>query len=86
MAAWSLRCDGQVYEGTLSMRGNDPHAKLVLMASDGKPYELTGSLAADLVSNQYRYIVLRGIETTPATGPGFPAKIKVLRIINIRDK
>lgn len=79
-------CELKTYSGTLSVRGNAPFTKLVLQTADGTLYELTGEKAKDLTIHQYRRISIAGKEIAPQKGPGFPAKIEVVRIISIRDK
>ncbi len=79
-------CENRTYSGTLAMRGNAPFSKLVLAADDGRLFELVGDTSKTLMSHQYQRVVIAGKEIEPAKGPGFPAKLEVVKIISIGTK
>lgn len=79
-------CEHHTYTGTLSMRGNAPFPKLVLVTNNGTLFELVGDKAKELTSHQYAHVVIAGKEIAPAKGPGFPAQLLVVKIISISTK
>lgn len=79
-------CDIEIHEGTISLRGNEPHTQLVLMTSQGTSYELTGNLVKELAGHQYRKVVVRGRLISKSVGPGFPAKLEVDKIIEVKNR
>ena len=81
-----ISCDSAVYEGTLSVRGNEPHIQLVLVTADGKAFELTGPRLQELRRHQYKTVAVHGKITYPAAGPGFPAKVEVDHIIRLQNR
>lgn len=81
-----LRCDTTVYEGTISLRGNEPHTQLILMTTDGKSYELTGFRSQELRQHQYKTVTIGGKLVSKPAGPGFPAKIEVDQIIRVHNR
>jgi len=85
-SAFILRCDTTVYEGTLSVRGNEPHTQLILMTTDGKSYELTGFRSQELRQHQYKTVTIGGKLVSKPAGPGFPAKIEVDQIIRVHNR
>jgi hypothetical protein len=81
-----ITCDSSTWEGTLTLRGNEPHTRLVLTTGQGISYELTGPLAGELSRHQYRKVIIRGKMLSGAAGPGFPAKIQVDKIVDIGSR
>lgn len=81
-----IACDTSSWEGTLSLRGSEPHTQLVLSTSSGESYELTGSMTAELARHQYRKVIIRGKLVSKAAGPGFPARIAVDKIVDIQNR
>ncbi len=86
LSAQFIRCDSTVYEGTLSVRGNEPHTQLVLITSEGKAFELTGPRSQELRQHQYKKVTVGGKLVSNPAGPGFPAKIEVDHIIRVQDR
>lgn len=81
-----ITCDTTSWEGTLSLRGNEPHTQLMLSTAHGETYELTGPAAAELSRHQYRKVIIRGKLVSEAAGPGFPARIEVDKIVDIKNR
>lgn len=85
-SAYLISCDTKVYEGTLSVRGNEPHTQLIIITPDGKSYELTGPFSQQLRRHQYKTVTVGGRLVSPAAGPGFPAKVEVDHIIRVQNR
>jgi hypothetical protein len=86
LATLALACEEKTYSGTLSMRGNAPFEKLILVADDGTLYELTGEVTRNLMSHQHKRIMISGKKISEQKGPGFPAKLSVTSIISTGSK
>ncbi|MBN1524294.1 MAG: pre-peptidase C-terminal domain-containing protein [Spirochaetales bacterium] len=68
--------------GKISVKGWDPFTYLALTTGDNMDYTLTGYLVPDLWNNyQNQTVTLRVIYRKDAIGPGFPAEVEVLEMI-----
>jgi len=86
LSAQLFSCDSAVYEGTLSLRGNEPHTQIILITADGKAFELTGPRSQELRKHQYQTVNVSGKLVSKPAGPGFPAKIEVDHIIRVQNR
>lgn len=86
ISVFCTTCEASSWEGILSIRGNEPHTRLVLTTVQGESYELAGPMAGELSRHQYRKVIIRGKLASKAAGPGFPARIFVDKIVEIKTR
>ena len=62
--------------GRVTVTGSEPHVRLVVVTA-AETYELVGPAAAELQRLQQRRVTVRGRVVRAASGPGFPAQLRV---------
>ena len=87
LAAGVSACRSATFQGKVAVRGSEPHTYLSLLSEEGRDAALVGPLAAEIEANfQGRYIRVEGRIVKEATGPGFPAEIEVVKILEVRSR
>ena len=62
--------------GRVTVTGSEPHVRLVVVTA-AETYELVGPAAEALQRLQQRRVTVRGRVVREASGPGFPAQLRV---------
>ena len=62
--------------GRVTVTGSEPHVRLVVVTA-AATYELVGPAAEELRRLQQRRVTVRGRIVREASGPGFPAQLRV---------
>lgn len=76
-------CSSLKVAGRVAVKGNEPHTYLVLV-SDSREYKLVGPLQEKIWKTyQGQRIRVRGRIVREALGPGFPAELEVLEILEV---
>lgn len=71
-----------IIEGTISVKGNEPHTYCALVTNDIKEYKIVGNYQKEIQAKyQGRRLALKGKITRNHVGPGFPAEFSVDEII-----
>ncbi len=88
-------CDTVTVEGRVTVKGSEPATWVALVETgNGEPespvrteYALVGPLADEIRSrHQGRHLVVRGRIVSETRGPGFPAELEVIEILEVRDR
>ena len=73
---------GDIIEGRVAMKGNDPHTYLSIVTEEGQEFKIVGKLEKEIATKyQGNTIKVKGIIIEEGIGPGFPPHFEVLKII-----
>ncbi len=87
IAAGTSSCRSVTFHGKVAVRGSEPHTYLSLLSADKGEAALVGPLRDEIEANyQGRYIKVEGRVVKKAAGPGFPAELEVIRILEVRSR
>lgn len=73
---------GDVIEGRVSIKGNEPHTYLSIVTSEGEEFRIVGELEKS-ISKKYQgnTIKVKGKIVQKGLGPGFPPQLEVEKIV-----
>lgn len=72
----------QEVKGVISVKGNEPFTYLAITISGQGEYKIVGKWMKSLRSQyQQQQIVVKGIIVKESAGPGFPAELDVIEIV-----
>jgi hypothetical protein len=75
-------CATATYNGKIAVIGSDPHTFVSLVDEEGRVFKITGEFEKKLRKEyQNQQVVLKGSVIAEAKGPGFPAVLKVIKIV-----
>ena len=79
-----ISCKSITLKGKIAVKGSEPHTYLVLVSVENGEYAIVGELKQE-IWNKYQghMIKVRGNVIKQAIGPGFPAELEVIQILEV---